>query len=127
MEDKIRANANKKSYWIFQRWKFYLFVTECNFNVNYFGEALAFAFNVAVVISSQVFKNCFQIVKKKKSFQLRNFRFNYFRWDNVLVSFKVKTSVCIARAYFRKAGHAFSMNKKGQFLVNLGQFEMNPH
>ena len=28
-----------------------------------------------------------------------------------------------SRAYFRKAGHACSMDEKGHFLVNLGQFE----
>ena len=27
------------------------------------------------------------------------------------------------RAYFRKAGYACGMNKKGHILVNLGQFE----
>ena len=29
----------------------------------------------------------------------------------------------ICRAYFRKAGHAFRMDKKGHYLINLGQLE----
>ena len=38
----------------------------------------------------------------------------------------MRTSTILAslcRAYFRQAGHAYSVNKKGIFFENLGQFE----